>query len=1571
MELGTIRNVNLDSEMKSAYLDYAMSVIVSRALPDVRDGLKPVQRRILYAMNRMGLRHNTPYRKSAGIVGEVLKEFHPHGDASVYDALARMAQDFSLRYPLVDGQGNWGCFTGDTKIKLLDGTEKSFAELAELGQEAIFYVYSADSEGRVVVGEGRNARVTRRDSPVVELTLDNGERIRCTPDHRFMLRDGSYKQAQHLTPDDSLMPGYFDMAPVKEGLNEYLRIMQPATGEYEFVHRLADDFNRARGQARHIGGQFVRHHKNFNRYDNRPSNIERMTFLEHLHVHAEQLKLLWRDPAFRDRQREGVRRYYREHPEAVQAHGDRFARQNRDEQFRRENGRRVSRSLKRKYSEDTEARAAISKRMKALWADPDYRARMSVALTGIPKRALTPEEKSRVAKIISTKSRAMWGDEVKHAEIVEAITRAMASPEIRAKVRAATRRNWQNPEYRAKYRDDHFSSMAKLLWQNPATKELHRHKIARQWEDSTFRDAQREGVKRSNMQRLVDNPEMTSHMAQRAAATLRQRWTDPDYAALVMRTRISKYVSQLIQTVGRDSVTPETYMANRNANWIPRLESAMKYFTSFEELVETGQHYNHCIVGVRWLEEVADVYDITVDKHHNFLLASGVFVHNSVDGDPPAAMRYTEARLHTIAEELLADIEKETVDFNPNYDEKTQEPAVLPARLPNLLLNGAAGIAVGMATNIPPHNLSELADAMTFLIDNPEATVEELMQFVPGPDFPTAGIIMGNEGIRDAYATGKGRVVMRAKAYIEESKAGRYSVIVTELPFQVNKATLHEKIAELIHDDRLPGAGLVRDESDRNGMRLVIELKRDAQPKKVLNLLFKYTAMQSTFGVNMLALVNGNEPRVLTLKKGLQHHIEWRQEVITKRTRYELKKAQERAHILEGLKIALDNLDAVIATIRASRTTDTAKANLRTQFKLSEVQAQAILDMRLARLAALERKKIEEEYIAVIKEIGYLEDVLAHPTKVNSLIKADLKDLKEKYGDARRTRIVESASAEFSEEDLIPDLQVLVTITDRGYIKRLPHDTYKRQNRGGKGIMGMAVRDMDAVQHMITCNTLDNLLFLTNKGKVYQLKAHEVPDVSRQAKGLPLVNLVSLEPNETVTGLIAIRDFKIDGEYLVLATRQGKIKKTPLSDYSSVRSTGIIALNLEPGDELAASRLSHGNGDILVATKNGQAIRFSEKQVRPMGRATAGVAAIKLAKGDEVVGMDVIHPDSNASLLVVTTKGLGKRTQLKAFPRQGRAGGGVRAITLVGKSGHISVARVVSPDDDLVVISTNGQVIRMFADSIPHKGRPAQGVAVMSMRENDEVASIARIPRTDKSGKMIGDEDLEVLSEDQIEAGTSSNGSGNGSAGGASRAARAEVATKARPVAATAKPLTRPTRTSAAPAKPAAAAKPLTTSAGPRTRPASVKSTPTTAKPAPAIAKPTSTTTKPAATSTRASASSAKPAVIPAKPASTRSKPATPAAKPTATTAAPTPTRAKPASPAAKTATPERKSAAPAAKPTTTPAGPTTPSAKTATAAKPTSTRSKSGTAPAKPAPRAASNVKQPPAVSPRGRSKA
>lgn len=722
------------------------------------------------------------------------------------------------------------------------------------------------------------------------------------------------------------------------------------------------------------------------------------------------------------------------------------------------------------------------------------------------------------------------------------------------------------------------------------------------------------------------------------------------------------------------------------------------------------------------------VYDTMVrmaqDFSMRYRLVDGQGNFGSVDGDSPAAMRYTEARLTHLAEELLADIDKDTIDWRENFDGSLKEPVVVPARLPNLLLNGSAGIAVGMATNLPPHNLNEICDAAILLIDNPEATVEELMEIVPGPDFPTGGLIMGREGIQAAYSTGRGKIIMRAKAYIEEGRGTRFNIIVTELPYQVNKSTLAEKIAELINSDKLDGASLVRDESDRSGMRLVIELKREAQPKKVLNQLFKYTAMQSTFGANMLALVDGKEPRVLTLKRILQHHIEWRHIVITRRTRFELRKARERAHILEGLKIALDNLDAVITTIRNSRTTESARNNLRAQFKMSEVQANAVLDMRLARLAAMERQKVEDELVEVLKQINFLEDLLEHPAKIYKLIKADLATLKEKFGDVRRTRIVE-ATGDFNEADLIPEVRVLVTLTDKGYIKRLAHDTYKRQQRGGRGVTGIVTRDMDAVQHMITCNTLDNLLFLTNKGRCFTIKAHEVPDASRQAKGLPLVNLINLQPNELVTSLVSLPE-QVGNGYLVMATKQGKIKRTPLQAYSRVLSSGIIALNLEDGDELAGARITPGESTLIMITRNGEGIRFPEEEVRPMGRDATGVNAIRLDNGDYVIGFDAVVSDCH--LLVVTDSGMGKRTPLDEFPVHHRAGGGVRAIALTEKSGKVAVARVVHPEDDLVVISNKGLVIRMFAADISEQRRPAQGVMVMKMKEKDGVASIARIP---------------------------------------------------------------------------------------------------------------------------------------------------------------------------------------------------------------------------------------------------
>jgi DNA gyrase subunit A len=723
------------------------------------------------------------------------------------------------------------------------------------------------------------------------------------------------------------------------------------------------------------------------------------------------------------------------------------------------------------------------------------------------------------------------------------------------------------------------------------------------------------------------------------------------------------------------------------------------------------------------------------DFSMRYPLVDGQGNFGSVDGDSPAAMRYTEARLSEIAEEMLADIEKETVDWVDNFDGSLKEPMVLTSRLPNLLLAGASGIAVGMATNIPPHNLNEICDCLIYFIDHyhemDEIGPEDLLQFVKGPDFPTGGLIIGVDGIRDAFATGKGRVVVRAKTHIEEMHGGRYRIVVIELPYQVNKATLIERIAELVRNKRIEAISDLRDESDRRGMSVVIELKRGGQPDQVLNQLLKYTQMQSTFGVNMLALVDG-EPRILTLKMALQHYLGHRQEVVTRRSRFELARAQERAHILEGLKTALANLDAVIKTIRGSRNVETARNNLMKGFKLTEVQVQAILEMQLRRLAALERRKIDEEYLEMIKKIAYLEDLLANPKKILHLIREELENLKKRYGDPRRTLILPHAGAEISEEDMVPPEEILISITQRGYIKRVSATTYKRQGRGGRGVLGMGRREKDTVEHLFIAGSHDSILFFTNEGKVYQEKAYQMPDVTRQARGLPLINLISLSPKEMVTAALAVSDFGL-GNYLVMATKNGRVKKTIIEEYAAVRSSGLIALNLNKGDELGWVKMTRGEEEIILVTEGGYAIRFSGRDIRPMGRAAGGVMGIKLSPKDAVAAMDVVDP--KADLLVVTERGFGKRTPLSEYPLYGRYVKGVQTIDVrrLGEIGRIVDARVVSEEDEITFISGEGMVIRTSVKNISSMGRATKGVVIMNLREGDTVASLARI--NNKGGK--------------------------------------------------------------------------------------------------------------------------------------------------------------------------------------------------------------------------------------------
>jgi DNA gyrase subunit A len=754
------------------------------------------------------------------------------------------------------------------------------------------------------------------------------------------------------------------------------------------------------------------------------------------------------------------------------------------------------------------------------------------------------------------------------------------------------------------------------------------------------------------------------------------------------------------------------------------------------------------------------IYDALVrlaqDFSMRYPLVDGQGNFGSVDGDDAAAMRYTEARLTAIAAEMLADIDKETVDYVDNYDGTQKQPSVLPAKLPNLLVNGSSGIAVGMATNIPPHHLGEICDAAIALIEDPELTSDDLCKFVQGPDFPTGGTIFRFEkqrniltgewetvdAIRQMYAHGRGRVVMRAQVAFEEVRGDRNAIIVTELPYQVNKAALLEKIADLVKDKRIDGIADLRDESDRDGMRIYIEIKRDANPHKVLNNLFKHTPMQLAFNMNMLALVDG-QPQTLPLRSVLEHYVTHRQEIVRRRTEFDLGKARARAHILEGLKIALDNLDAVIKTIRESADVDVARDNLMSRFDLSELQAQAILDMRLARLAALERKKIEDEYLAVIQLIAELEDILANPARVLAIIKDELNELKRKYAGERRTRVADDASREMTDEDLIADEDVVVTISGRGYIKRQPVATYRRQHRGGKGIIGHVTREEDAVEHLLVANTHDWALFFTNRGRVFSAKVHAIPDASRQAKGMAIINLpgVQVDSGEVPVATIVLPNFE-PGHYLVLATRRGIIKKTPLEQFERVRSTGIIAITIDDRDELAWVDVSGGDDDIIIATALGKIARFSERDVRPMGRPAGGVIGIRLAnKDDRVVGMSVVQPE--ADILVLTETGYGKRVRLSEFRTMRRGPQGVRLIALEGrKTGEVAaVQQVTEEDEELVLISEGGQVIRTDTNTINRYSSQARGVIVMRLAEGDRVAAIAafRPGLADRDG--MGDDD--------------------------------------------------------------------------------------------------------------------------------------------------------------------------------------------------------------------------------------
>ena len=1198
-EVGYIKPREITEEMKESYIDYAMSVIVSRALPDVRDGLKPVHRRILYTMWEDGLTHGAKFRKSATVVGSCLGRYHPHGDQAVYDAMARMAQNFSLRYPLIQGQGNFGCFTKDTKVKLTDGRSLNFEELikeAKQGKKNYTFTFNSETQ-KIEISEIKNPRLTRKNEKIMEVTLDNEEKIRCTLDHRFMLRDGNYKQAKDLKSGDSLMPLYINLYDGEDkNLKGYELIYQPAKETREFIHHLADGWNLKNGIYEKGAGR-IRHHRDFNKLNNNPDNVLRIQWQDHWKFHKE----------------------------------------------------------------------IASERHKN---DPKY------------------------VKNIAVGRRKFW--EIKKNRMV--YSERMAERNFK---------NWRKKSYREK--------MSKILSE-------------------------------VNKKYLKQHPEVIKRFSETASKTLKRLWKIPEYRNLFHEKIVASNKRRETNLTGRKKFLKICQYLDDN-NLSPSKENfekarkekfGIKSFTSwdlgivkyynnnlnlvFSEIKDIQK--NHKVVKIKTLPKREDVYDLTVEPWHNFALAAGVFVHNSIDGDSPSAMRYTEAKMSKIGEEMLRDTTKNTVDFIDNYDGTRKEPTVLPSPVPQLLLNGSLGIAVGMATNIPPHNLSEVIDACIYLIDHPKASTEDLFQFIKGPDFPTGGTIFDQRAIIEAYSQGKGAILTRGKAEItEDEETGRNQITITEIPFQVLKSSLIEQLAHLVQEKKIEGIKDIRDESDKEGMRIMIELQRDAYPQKILNRLYKFTNLQRTFHLNMLALVDGIQPRVLSLNEVLNYYFEHRKEVVYRRTKYDLEKAKERAHILEGLHRCLAKIDAVIRTIKNSASREDALKNLMRRFRLTQIQANAILETKLSALAKLERKKIEEELKEMLSRVKEYTVILKSPQKVKEVVKKELKEAKDNFGDERKTKLHIQKIGEIAEEDLIPQEETIITLTQGGYIKRINPALYKKQKRGGRGMVGMKTIGEDIVEHFITSMTHDSLLFFTDSGKVFRTQVYEIPEGVRVAKGRGLLNFLEISSQEKVLSLQTLgKEDKEQGKkYLVMATKDGIIKKTALDEFENVRRSGLIAITLKRGDLLRKVVKTTGQDEIILVTKKGQSIRFKEKDIRPMGRQASGIRGIRLKKNDEVIGTDVA---GGKDLLVVTENGYGKRTDLKEYKAQGRGGSGIKTAQIALKTGDLVAAMILTgEEEDLIVISQKGHVIRTKVGLISKLNRATQGVRIMRLEQGDKVAS--------------------------------------------------------------------------------------------------------------------------------------------------------------------------------------------------------------------------------------------------------
>lgn len=1237
-------------EMETSYLDYAMSVIISRALPDVRDGLKPVHRRILYSMWTTGLRPGAKFRKSATVVGDVLGRFHPHGDVSVYDSLVRMAQEFSMRYQLVHGQGNFGsidgdsaaayryCVTGDTRIV----TDRGFLKIDELSQKE-------DISTRVL---SRNCIVNTASKwfdsgkhPTLRVTTNKGYSITGSYNHPILVWEKKHEAR----------PAFV-----------WKRLDEIQIGDVAVIDRSEL--------------LWPSHEVNLERYI--PTLKNKRTEMKVLP------KFLNEDLAFifGSLTAEGT----------LGEHKIEFC--NTDRAWIAEFRERWQRVF-------PDCRLHVFERQPSSYGHKPY-VRIEIhshyVIAFLKNIGLAPAKSPyrRIPHLIFESPRHVAATFVR--SFFEGDGTITYSPRI-VQLGCCSKSEKLIDDLQILLLRFGFDSFKRF----DIPHAIHTLHIRGVGNYIRFRDAigfvsERKKQKLSEVISRFTVESSKTDFVPFVSEMMRTLSDNSNEAGFVMRHNFDRYpaMRRNYQTISR-AVHEAT-----QASYEPFFEMLLKNHYLFEPITSIEK------AGIQ------KVYSLRVDSECHSFVGNGFINHN------------TESKLMPISEELLADIEKETVDFMPNYDGVHQEPKVLPAATPNLLLNGTVGIAVGMATNIPPHNLSELSDGLMTLIDNPDATVEDLMQSVKGPDFPTGGIIYNSNDIKQAYATGKGPIVMRAKTEIDEDKNGQGRIIVSEIPYQVNKATLLEHIADLVRDKKIDGIRDLRDESSKEGIRIVVELKKDAYPKKVLNRLFQATQLQETFHVNMLALVDGIQPRVLTLKSVLEEFLKHRGEVVRRRATFDLSRARDRAHILDGLKIALLHIDKVIETIKKSKDRDDARVNLIGKFKLSEAQANAILDMRLSQLASLERLKIETELKEKQALIAELEALLKSPKKILGVIRKETEELKKKYGDERRTQVVGTGIKEFSVEDVIPNEQTILMITRDGYIKRLPPDTFKTQRRGGKGVIGVTTKEEDVVDQMFGTTTHSDLLFFTTRGRVFQLKAYDIPPASRTAKGMALVNFLQLGPGEKVSAALPMADLT-DYKFLVMVTKAGTIKKTDIKDFESVRRSGLIALRLHDEDTLEWVKPSTGNDEIALVSAKGQAIRFKEKDVRGMGRVAAGVRGMRLGKGDHVVSLDIVEPDmvkkGLLELLVVMDNGFGKRSNLKHYKVQHRGGKGIKTANVTTKTGEIVYAQISNAKDerDLIVISENGQVIRIPFGTISVLGRATQGVRIMRFKEEkDSVASV-------------------------------------------------------------------------------------------------------------------------------------------------------------------------------------------------------------------------------------------------------